>query len=139
MIEILSRSHDNVVAVRIDGKLVHADYQEFLPKLEEILKKYSTMRCYCEMTNFEGLTPQALLDEVSFDVKHCNDIERCAVVGAKSAHEWMGKMASIIFTKSEIRFFKEEDKEEAWEWASADVPMPACGVCGGCHTSKDHG
>ena len=92
MIEILEKSSGKVLGLRVNGKLVHEDYQKFVPMLEEMIQKHGSIRCYFEMAEFHGITPHALWDELKFDIKHCRDVERCAVVGEKTSHEWMTKL-----------------------------------------------
>jgi len=121
MIEILPQSTGNVVALRVNGKLVHQDYQQFVPKLEAILQQYGSMRCYCEMTNFEGITWQAMMDEISFDVKHCNQIERCAMVSDSAWSQWMTDFTKMIFHNAQVECFTSDQTEEAWNWVTEDV------------------
>ena len=65
--------------------------------------------------------PQALWDEMKFDVKHCNDIERCAIVGDPSWHQWMTKMGQTIFRRAQMKYFDKSQSEEAWQWVCEGV------------------
>jgi hypothetical protein len=121
MIEVLPRSTRNVVAVRVNGKLIHKDYQQFIPKLEAILEQYGSLRCYCEMVNFEGITWQALMDEIQFDVKHCAQIERCAIVSDSAWSHWMTDFSKMVFQNAQIECFTSSQVNEAWDWLSQDV------------------
>ena len=38
MFKILSRSSGNVIGIRAEGLLTHADYQQVLPELEKMIK-----------------------------------------------------------------------------------------------------
>lgn len=121
MIEILPQSTGNVVAVRVNGKLVHKDYQQFIPRLEEILQQYGSVRCYCEMVNFEGITWQAMMDEIQFDVRHCSQIERCAIVSDSAWSQWMTDFSKMVFNNAQVECFSSNQTEEAWNWVSQDV------------------
>ena len=121
MFEILEKSSGNVIGMKVCGTLVHEDYAQFVPKLEELIKEHGSIRCYCELTDFHGLTPHALWDELKFDVKHCKDIERCAIVGDPSWHQWMTKIGQTIFSRALIKYYDQSQSEEAWQWVCEGV------------------
>jgi hypothetical protein len=121
MFEILERSTGNVIGMKVQGKLVHEDYAQFVPKLEKLIEEHGSIRCYCELTDFHGITPHALWDELKFDVKHFKDVERCAMVGDPSWHQWMTKTGQAIFSHAQMRYFDQSQSEEAWQWVSEGV------------------
>lgn len=129
MFEILEKSSGNVVGFKVNGKLVHEDYAQVIPQLEQIIEQHGSLRCYCELTDFHGITPHAFWDELKFDSKHFKDIERCAIVGDPSWHNWMTKMSKAIFSRSDVKYFDESQSQEAWDWIyegleSSSVPEP---------------
>ena len=121
MFEILEKSSGNVIGFKVRGKLVHEDYAQFVPKLEQMIEQHGSIRCYCELTEFHGLTPHALWDELKFDTKHCKDIERCAIVGDPSWHHWMTKIGQTIFHRADVRYFDQSRSQEAWDWVCEGV------------------
>jgi hypothetical protein len=133
MIEVLPQSMGNVVALRVNGKLVHKDYEQFIPQLEKIIEQYGSLRCYFEMTEFDGISWRAMWDEMKFDLTHCNKIERCAIVGDPSWHEWMSKGGKAIFRWAQIENFTPDQTEEAWNWVTQDTEYAgaACGATQG--------
>ena len=116
MFKILSRSSGNVVGIRAEGLLTHADYQKVLPELEQLIKDYGAIRVLMEITGIPTATPHALFDELKFDMTHNKQIERVAITGDSSIHEWMTKMTSLLFPKSEIQFFDMSEADKAWDW-----------------------
>ncbi len=128
MFEVLPQSSENVIAVRINGKLMHADYEQFVPKLESLIHQHGSLRCYCEIGNYQGVSLRAIWDELKFDVTHCNQIERCAVVGDSTWQKWMTNMSKVLFCKAQIRYFTEDKAHEAWDWVNEAVPCCCCGV-----------
>ncbi len=116
MFEILNKGTGNIVAIKLEGKLVHEDYALFVPKLEKLIAEHGSIRCFCEMAGFAGLTPYALWDELKFDTRHIKDIERCAIVGDPSWHQWMTKLGETIFWSAKMRYFDPSQSEEAWQW-----------------------
>ena len=89
MIETLSRSSGKVFGMRVSGKLLHQDYELFVPALEKLIEKHGSIRCLVEMIDLHGIELRALWDEIKFDVRHARQIERCAVVGDKAWEAWM--------------------------------------------------
>ncbi len=81
MIEILDKSSGKVFGMRVSGKLLHQDYQQFVPRLEKLIEEQGSNRCLVEMIDLHGIELRALWDEIKFDARHARQIERCAVVG----------------------------------------------------------
>ena len=128
MFEVLPQSSGNVIAVRVNGKLMHADYEQFVPQLESLIQQHGSLRCYCEIGNYQGVSFRAIWDELKFDVTHCNQIERCAVVGDSTWQKWMTNMSKVLFHKAQIRYFTEDQADEAWDWVNQGVPCCCAGV-----------
>ena len=84
MFEKSDRSSGKVIGLKLSGKLLHEDYQQFIPKLEALIEEHGSIRCLVEMTEFHGFELRALWDELKFDTTHASKIERCAVVGNKA-------------------------------------------------------
>jgi SpoIIAA-like len=116
MIEVLSRGSGKVFGMNVSGKLLHQDYERFVPMLEKLIQEHGAIRCLVEMTDLHGIELRALWDEIKFDVRHARQIERCAVVGDKAWEAWMTRLSRPIFLNAEIRFFDQSEREKAWEW-----------------------
>jgi hypothetical protein len=116
MIEVLSRGSGKVFGMRVSGKILHQDYQQFVPMLEKLIEEHGSIRCLVEMTDLHGIELRALWDEIKFDVRHSRQIERCAVVGDRAWEAWMTKLSRPIFFNAEIRFFDLVDRTKGWEW-----------------------
>ena len=130
MFEILPQSSGNVIGFRINGKLMHADYEQFVPQLESLIQQHGSLRCYCEITDYQGISFRAIWDELKFDVTHGNQIERCAVVGDSTWQKWMTNMSKVLFRKADIRYFTQDQADEAWDWVNQGSPC-CCGSTGG--------
>ena len=129
MIHVMEKSAGKVLGIQVDGKLVHADYEKFVPMLEKIIEEHGKVRCYMELVNFHGFTPRAMWDDLKFDIKHCLQVERCAIVGCKTSHKWMTKLGGLLFIKTAMKYFDVSQTEEAWDWIN-EGQVAACG-CGG--------
>ena len=116
MIETLDQNAGKVFGMRVSGKLLHQDYERFVPMLEKLIADHGSIRCLVEMTDLHGIELRALWDEIKFDVRHARQIERCAVIGDKRWEAWMTKLSQPIFSNADIRFFDQADAEKAREW-----------------------
>ena len=103
--------------VYIDGKLTREDYTKLEARLQQKLKYHEKTRLLFELQTFDGWSPGALWDEIKFDVKHFNDIDRVAIVGGTN---WEKQMARLYkpFTRAEVRYFPLEDSLMAQKWLS---------------------
>ena len=114
-VQIKQEDDGKVVAVRVTGKLLKADYERFVPELDRLIGQHGKVSLLFELTDFHGWEAGALWDEIKLDVKHFADIERLAVVGDK---KWEHGMAAFCkpFTKATIRYFTHSEFAEARKW-----------------------
>ncbi|MGB5451867.1 MAG: universal stress protein [Sedimenticolaceae bacterium] len=131
MIQQSPVQEDNIVAFRLSGKLSHADYQTFLPRLEELIEANEHISVLLELVDFRGWDLTAAWDDFRFGVAHPDAFERIAIVGHGQLQHWMTLMAKP-FTSAGVRFFEQEQLGEAWDWlrelpqqAALDQAQPA--------------
>lgn len=126
MFQVLDRTGGKVIGMKVSGKLLHQDYQQFIPRLEALIEEHGSIRCLMEMTEFEGFELRALWDELKFDTTHASKIERCAVVGNKRWERWATNLSKPLFYRAPVRYFDSSDLEEAWDWIyqGIDEPVP---------------
>jgi len=67
------------------------------------------------MRDFHGWDAGALWEDIKWDAKHFNDIDRLAIVGEKSWHKWMTGFCGP-FTTAQVRYFTHEQLDKAREW-----------------------
>jgi hypothetical protein len=121
MFEILEEwTGDDVIALRVSGKLLHDDYESLVPKLEKLIEQHGAVRCLIDVTELDGVELRAVWDELRFDLKHASDVSRCAVVGERAWERWATAAARPIFRKAEVRFFESADFEQALAWIKED-------------------
>jgi hypothetical protein len=112
----LSEENDGkMLAVHVSGKLVKADYEQFVPEFERLVRLHGKMHVLFDMTDFHGWEASALWEDTKFAIHHFDDIERIAMVGEK---RWQHGMASFCkpFTKATVRYFDHADAAEARKW-----------------------
>ena len=61
--------------------------------------------------------PGALWEEIKWEAKHFNDMERIAIVGDEVWHE---RMVSVCqpFTTAKVRYFQLDQLEAAYAWVN---------------------
>ncbi len=115
MIEILSRSAENVLGFRMTGKLHDEDYKHFVPTVDAVLTEHEKVRLLGWFDDFHGWDLHALWDDIKFATTHCTKADRIALVGDKKWEEWMAKVCKP-FTLATIRYFDVEEIDSAWAW-----------------------
>jgi hypothetical protein len=118
-VEVEEKDSGKILEVRVTGKLVHQDYEQFVPKFDRLVERHGKIRLLFEMSDFHGWELQAAWDDLKLGVKHFADIERIAMVGDKN---WEKLMATFCrpFTKAKIRYFESDTIAEARDWLKSD-------------------
>jgi hypothetical protein len=108
-----------VLEVHISGKINAADYEHFVPTVERLVKLHGKIRMLVEMHDFHGWTAGALWQDIKFDARHFNDIERIAMVGET---KWQHGMSVFCkpFTAAKIRYYDHSASDEARAWLLSD-------------------
>ena len=111
-------SNPDYLAIRLSGKLVAADYEEFVPKVDAIVKQKGSIRILMTMHDFHGWELAAAWEDTKFGMRHFRDIERLAMVGET---KWQHGMAVFCkpFTMAKIRYFDADAAAEAESWIKA--------------------
>ncbi len=109
------RAGGQILAVDIKGKLEKKDYELFAPEVERLIDKHGKVSILVDLTGFEGWDAGGLWEDIKFDVKHFNDVERIAFIGQS---RWQKGMATFCkpFTTAEIRYFEPTRRQEAVRW-----------------------
>ncbi len=110
-------SDSMILNVRVSDKLTKDDYATFAPQLEKYVEQHGPLRVLLQTDDFHGWEASALWEDIKFNVRHFNDIERLAIVGEK---KWEKGMATFCkpFTTASIRYFPPDQLEEARNWVA---------------------
>ena len=105
----------NFLDVHVSGILSKADYEQFVPEFERLVREHGKLRVLFDMTGFHGWEAAAMWEEIKFDVKHLAGIERFAMVGDL---QWQHVMAIFCkpFTKAKVQYFDHTDVVGARKW-----------------------
>ena len=117
-VQVISENDGKLLLVHLTGALHKDDYRDFVPIVEQAVRRNGKIRVLVEMHDFRGWNPGALWEDVKFDFKHFNDIERLAMVGEKKWEQWMVTFCKP-FTTATIRYFPMEQADDARVWITA--------------------
>jgi hypothetical protein len=109
-------SVDNVMWVKVNGKLTKEEYADLIPSWETMIARYGKLRLLFQMEpGFTGWEPFAAWDDAKFSISHRNEMEKVALVGAKKWHEYVAKVGALLVT-SGVKFFEESELDAAQRW-----------------------
>ena len=114
-LELKETETNNILEVRVSGKLTKPDYEKFVPHTEGLIKEHGKIRILFQMHDFHGWDAGAMWEDTKFDFKHFRDIERLAIVGET---RWEKGMATFCkpFTTAKIKYFDVKDVDQARAW-----------------------
>jgi hypothetical protein len=114
-VELTEIEQGKLLEVHVTGKLDKQTYETFAPAAERQIKQHGKIRILFVMHEFHGWDAGALWEDIKFDVKHFNHIERLAIVGET---KWEHGMAIFCkpFTTAKVRYFDHANIDEAREW-----------------------
>ena len=112
---ITEASAGNIVEVEATGKLTKEAYESFVPMTEEKIKEHGKIRILFVMHDFHGWDAGALWEDMKFDLKHFNHIERLAIVGESKWEKGMSVFCRP-FTTAKIKYFDTTDIDKARAW-----------------------
>ncbi len=120
-VELHEDAGGKIVAIKLTGKLTKEDYEHVTPAVERLIKQHGKVRMLVQLHDFHGWTAGALWEDIKFDLKHFQDIERLALVGETA---WERGMATFCkpFTTATVRYFDHTKAEQAEAWIHADLP-----------------
>lgn len=118
MIALIQTDYEDILGIKMSGKLKATDYDKIIPLIENKLSRYGKINLYCEMRDLETPELAAIWEDLKFDVKHFNDFNRVAMVGDQKWMEWATQFTKP-FTSAKVRYFDANDRPDAMAWASA--------------------
>ena len=115
MIEELAVDVPGIGVFKVSGKLTDADYQQFVPSLEKLIKEYGKISLFLELEDFHGWEPKAIWDDFKLGQSHPYDFERIAIIGDQNWERWITLLAKP-FTQAQVRYFNRDEHDKAWDW-----------------------
>lgn len=119
-IELYENDGGKVLTVKAMEKLTKHDYETFVPKIEQLIKRFGKVRILFEMEDFHGWDAGALWQDIKFDIKHFKDIERLALVGDKKWEKGMSIFCKP-FTTAKVKYFNVNEADKAQDWIKEGI------------------
>jgi hypothetical protein len=116
-VTITERDEGKTLVVDAHDKLTRSDYERFVPQIERLIERHGKINFVARLVDLDGVEVAALWEDLKFDVKHYDDVERVAIVGDRRWMEWMAQFCKP-FTTAEVEYFTPERFDEAVAWAS---------------------
>ena len=80
MITPIAFDADNVIGMRIDGRIVAEDMDRIAAMVEEKLTRFDKLRVYVEVPSFEGISIEGFFKDLQLGLRHWHRFEKEAVV-----------------------------------------------------------
>ena len=118
-IQLNEENNGTLLVIHVSGKLTKADYEQFVPAFEQLVRQHGKLRLLFDMTDFHGWNVSAAWEDLKFGIEHFADIERLAMIGEK---RWQQGMAVFVkpFTGAQVRYFDHADAAQARKWLDED-------------------
>jgi len=118
MIDVIPISSERVFGFRLRGRLSIDEYHDFLPILSELIRDQDRISLFVELEDFRGWDWESAREDYRFGLANQEHFERVAIVGEKNWQRWMTALANP-FVSSEVRYFDQSQKQQAWDWLEA--------------------
>ena len=104
-----------VLSFKAVGKLTDADYETITPIIERFLDgvEEPKVKMLFDAREFEGWELEAAWDDFKIGLKHGNEFEKIAIVGAPKWLEALAKISSW-FVSGEVKTFDDMQAALAW-------------------------
>ena len=119
MIELIAVPADNVVGIRVAGKIEKADIERVMLAVEKKLASHAKLRIYVEIDRVQGISLEAFLKDLRFGLPHVRDFEKKAVVSDSKWLEIFVALGDKLFPSIEVRHFASTERAQALDWVQS--------------------
>ena len=115
MIKILPESKGSLICVKVSGKLTDAEYKNFIPYAESIIKEFGTIKFYVDMLDLDGWEWRVAWDDFAFGIKYWDNFSKLALVGERRWEKFLVLVVDKIH-KADVRIVDRENSSTALTW-----------------------
>jgi hypothetical protein len=126
MIELLDFPDSNIVGFHLSDTLTEDDYETLVSNLRDELEAHTTTRVLFEIEDVDGWAPEEKWEDLTFDVRHVQDLDKVAVVGDEPWEPLIDKI-ELLFPASLIQTYEDADREEGLSWLRGEMDVPGIG------------
>jgi hypothetical protein len=112
----MEHERDNVFRVEIRGTLRKTDLERCQERLVGEMRRLGPVKLLFVLDGFEGWERQANWNDLSFYVKHGDNIERIAIVGDQQWRSEALMFAGADLRRGPVEFFSEDAIGDARAW-----------------------
>lgn len=114
--EMIALGFDNILGIRIFDRLTHADYQWFNQAMAEQVERFGKIHLFLEITDFEGISLNAIWDDLKTGIKYYRQIKKAAITGRSGWLKQAVKIGNFITPGVEMKYFAPKEKDQAIAW-----------------------
>ncbi len=126
MIEIFDVPDPNIVGIHLSGTLTEDDHEAFASHLRDQMEAHTTIRALFEIEDVDGWEPEEQWEDLAFDIRLVQDVDKVAVIGA-DPWEPLADKIELLFPSSLIQTYEDADREEGLEWLRGEMDVPGIG------------
>jgi hypothetical protein len=126
MIEIIDVPDTNIVGFHLSDTLTEDDYDTFVSHLRHKMEAHITIRALVEIEDVEGWEPEEKWEDLVFDMRLVEDVDKVAVIG-DDPWEPLHDKIELLFGPAQIQTYEDEDREEGIEWLRGEMDVPGIG------------
>lgn len=126
MHETLDLPDTNMYGIEFSDSLTEDDYNGLVSTLKHALERHTTTRLLFLMNDVSSWEPEELWEDLAFDIRHVEGLDKVAVVGDDLWETWLDKV-ELIFPVSRFETFGADEYDEAVEWMRGEMEVPGLG------------
>lgn len=121
MFEILNRTNDEIIGLRLSGTLSAPDVESIGAFLKKRVLEHGDIRLLIRLDGWKGWESfTAMWEDLKTEIELNKHVERVAMVGEEDWERWISRI-SEPFADGEVSYFHANHADEAWNWLQAEV------------------
>lgn len=118
MLEFIKFDAPHVIGLRIDGRIEKSDILEAIEAVKPMMADHDAIHIYVEMESFDGVSLEAMWEDLCFALPNLGHFKRKAVVSSEDWVETATAIGDRLFPNIKVRCFTPEEKDAAIKWIS---------------------
>ena len=125
MIELIPDTPDHLIGARARGQIEEEDIERIAERFDRALDAHEQVNFFMEIASLEGISPEALWEDVKVGFRHVTSLRRIHRVAVVAEQAWIRTgtdWEDRLFRKTDMRSFDPSERDEALAWASEAPP-----------------
>ncbi|MGV2829363.1 STAS/SEC14 domain-containing protein [Myxosarcina sp. GI1(2024)] len=120
-IKLIPHKPDKIIGLNIDGRIEAEDIDRVIESIENSLKleRKEKLKIYAEVSNWSGMSLEALIKDLKFSLQHFQDFDKEAIVSEGGWLEYLAIFGNLLFSSIEVKHFTFADRDKALEWIAS--------------------